>query len=156
MGGITSGTNFAWTGGLQPPQQPTGRSAATGRPAGAGPASRAAPTSSSGTRAPATGCPPGANVAISSASGVGAAVPPTTRASKAMRHDGRLEPRVQADDLARLDEQPGLLQRLADRRLVDRLVDLEEAARLRPCAAAGLDAAAQQDDLAVVGDREAS
>ena len=69
-------------------------------------------------------------------------------------HDGRLEPRVEPDDLARLDEEPGLLVRLADRRLVDGLVDLEEAAGLRPRALAGLDAAPDQDDLAGVGDRE--
>ena len=31
------------------------------------------------------------------------------------RHDRRLEPRVEPDDLARLDEQPGLLPGLADR-----------------------------------------
>ena len=71
-------------------------------------------------------------------------------------HDARLEPRVEPDDLARLDEQAGLLERLADGRLVDRLVDLEEAARLRPRALAGLDPAPDQDDLAGVGDREAS
>ena len=72
------------------------------------------------------------------------------------RHDGRLEARVQPDDLARLDEQARLLPGLADRRLVDGLVDLEEAARLGPRPAAGLDAAAEQHELAVVGDREAS
>ena len=68
--------------------------------------------------------------------------------------DRRLQPRVQPDDLARLDEQAGLLERLADRRLVDGLVDLEEAAGLRPPAEARLDAASDQDDLAGVGDRD--
>ena len=82
------------------------------------------------------------------------AVPPTIRASKAMVTTRRLEPRVEADDLARLDEQAGLLPGLADGRLVDRLVDLEEAARLGPRALARLDAAPDQDDLAGVGDRE--
>ena len=50
--------------------------------------------------------------------------------------DRRLEPRVQPDDLARLHEQARLLERLADGRLGDRLVDLEEAAGLRPRAVA--------------------
>ena len=81
----------------------------------------------------------GAKAAISVASGVGAAVPPTTRL-EGDRHDAGLEARVEPDDLARLDEQAGLLPGLADRRLVDRLVDLEEAARLRPGALAGFDA----------------
>ena len=74
----------------------------------------------------------GAKVPISSASGVGAAVPPTILRLERDRHDGRLQARVEPDDLARLDEQSGLLPGLADGRLVDGLVDLEEAAGLRP------------------------
>ena len=54
----------------------------------------------------------------------------------------------------RRDEQAGLFHRLADRALVDGLVDLEEAARLRPGTQAGLDATPDQDDLAGVRDRE--
>ena len=96
----------------------------------------------------------GANVAISSASGGRGRGPADDPRLERDRHDGRLEPRVQPDDLARLDEQPGLLPGLADGRLVDRLVDLEEAARLGPRAATRLDAAAEQDELAVVGDRQ--
>ena len=66
---------------------------------------------------PSHGIASGANARISSASGFGAASPPTIRASNAIDDDRRLEPRVQPDDLARLDEQAGLLERLADRRL---------------------------------------
>src|SRR5262245_40116153 len=51
--------------------------------------------------------------------------------------DRRLEPRVQPDDLAGLDDQAGLLEGLADRRFGHGLVDLEEAARLGPPALAG-------------------
>src|SRR6185369_9589342 len=69
-------------------------------------------------------------------------------------HDGRFQPGVEPDDLARFDEQAGLFVRLADRRFVDGLVDFEEAAGLRPPAFARLDAAPDQDDLAGVGDRE--
>ena len=68
--------------------------------------------------------------------------------------DRRLEPRVEPDDLARLDDEARLLERLADGRLGHGLVDLEEAARLGPPALARLDAAAEQDDLAVVVDRD--
>ena len=55
---------------------------------------------------------------------------------------------------ARLDDEAGLLQGLADGRLVDGLVDLEEPARLGPGADGRLDAAPDQDDLAGVGDRQ--
>ena len=82
----------------------------------------------------------GAKATTSVASGVGAAVAADDPRLERDRHDRRLEPRVEPDDLARLDEQAGLLPGLADGRLVDGLVDLEEAARLRPDAAAGLDA----------------
>ena len=74
----------------------------------------------------------GAKATTSVASGVGAAVAADDPCLEGDGHDGRLEPRVEPDDLARLDEQAGLFVRLADRRLVDGLVDLEEAAGLRP------------------------
>ena len=61
-------------------------------------------------------------------------------------HHGSLESGVEADDLARLDEEAGFLPGLADGGLVDGLVDFEEAAGLRPCALAGLDPAPDQDD----------
>ena len=54
----------------------------------------------------------------------------------------------------RRDEKTGLLHRLADRALIDCLVDLEEAAGLRPEAHPRLDSAADEDDLAGVGDRQ--
>ena len=96
----------------------------------------------------------GAKVRISSASRGRRGDPAHDPGLERERHDGRFEAGVEPDDLARLDQQPGLLPGLPDRGLVDGLVDLEEAARLRPLAASGLDAAAQQHDLAVVGDRE--
>ncbi len=96
----------------------------------------------------------GANARTSRASGVAWATPPTIRASIDQRHDRGLEPRVQPDQLAGLDEQPGLLQRLADRGLGDGLVHLEEAARLRPRPVAGLDATPEQHRLAGVRDRD--
>ena len=69
-------------------------------------------------------------------------------------HDRCLEARIEAQDLARLDQQARFLVRLADRGLVDRLVDLEEAARLRPRSAPRLDAAPEQDDLPRIRDRD--
>src|SRR5439155_6916708 len=70
-------------------------------------------------------------------------------------HDDRgLQAGVEADDLARANLETGLLERLPDRALGDRLVDLEEAAWLRPAPVAGLDAAPDQDDLAGLGHRD--
>ena len=68
---------------------------------------------------------------ISSASGFSRYAPPTTRASKAITTTAAFEPRVEPDDLARLDDQAGLLERLADGRLGHRLVDYRES---RPAA----------------------
>ena len=68
--------------------------------------------------------------------------------------DRRLEPRIEPDDLAWLDDQAGLLERLADRRFRDGLVDFEEAAGLGPPATTGLDPTAKEDDLAGLGDRD--
>ena len=97
----------------------------------------------------------GANGRISSASGVGAAVAADDPRLERDRHDGRLEPRVQPDDLARLDEQAGLLPGLADGRLVDGLVDLEEAAGLRPRALRPGSMPRRSSTISpVVGDRE--
>src|SRR4051794_13726507 len=66
--------------------------------------------------------------------------------------DGGLEPGVETDDLARLHDEARLLERLANRSLRHRLVDLEEAARLRPAPPAWIDPAPEQHDLAVVRD----
>src|SRR5436309_10137563 len=53
--------------------------------------------------------------------------------------DGRLQARVETDDLARLDDQARLLERLADRALGDGFIDLQKAARLGPRAEARLE-----------------
>ncbi len=103
---------------------------------------------------PLHGIASGANEAISSASRVGAAVPPTTLDFEGDRHDGGLQARVEPDDLAGLDDEARLFERLPDRCLVDGLVDLEEPTGLRPRTATGLDAPAEQDDLAVSRDRQ--
>src|SRR3954471_22220545 len=70
------------------------------------------------------------------------------------RHDGRLEPGVQPDDLARIDDQSGLLERLPDRRLLDGLVHLEDPAGLGQQPDPRRDPAADQDELARLGHRE--
>ena len=61
----------------------------------------------------------GANDRTSRASGVTIGTPPTMRL-EGDGHDGSLEPRVQPDDLARFDDEPGFLEGLAYGRLVDR------------------------------------
>src|SRR4051812_24161858 len=66
--------------------------------------------------------------------------------------DGGLEPGVETDDLARLHDVAGLLERLANRSLGHRLVDLEETAGLRPAPPAWIDPSPEQNDLAVVRD----
>src|SRR5712671_4595759 len=68
--------------------------------------------------------------------------------------DRGLEPRIETDDLAWLDDQAGLLEGLPDRGLGDGLIDLEEAARLGPPAPAGLDSAPKQNDLAGIVHRD--
>ena len=70
-------------------------------------------------------------------------------------HDGCLRPRVEAHDLARLDQQACLLQAFPDRPLVDGLVDLHEATRLRPHPPGRLDPAPEEHHLAGLGDRKA-
>ena len=103
---------------------------------------------------PLHGIASGANEAISSASRVGAAVPPTTRDSKAIVTTAASS-RVYSPMISPGSTmQARLLERLADRRLVDGLVDLEEPTGLRPRTATGLDAPAEQDDLAVSRDRQ--
>src|SRR4051794_10056027 len=68
------------------------------------------------------------------------------------QHDDRgLRAAVDADDLGRLDDQAGLLERLAHRTLLCRLVDLEKAAGLRPRTVSRLDPAPDQDQVAGVG-----
>ena len=69
-------------------------------------------------------------------------------------HDRSLEARVQADDFAGLDQESGLLHRLAHGGLVHRLVDLEETTRLSPQPESRLDTPANEDDLTVVRDRQ--
>ena len=91
---------------------------------------------------PGHGIASGAKARISSASGLRRGVAADDPRLEGEHDDRRLETRVEPDDLARLDDQPGLLERLADRRLADGLVDLEEAARLGPPAPARIDARA--------------
>ena len=74
--------------------------------------------------------------------------PPTTVGLVGDDDDGGLRPRVDAHDAVGLDHQAGLLERLAHGALDDRLVGLEEAARLRPGAEARRDGAPQEDEFA--------
>jgi hypothetical protein len=80
--------------------------------------------------------------------------PRTTRASKAITTTAasrrEYSPTISPGSTTRA----GLLERLADGRLGDGLVDLEEAARLSPPALARLDAPAEEHDLAVGVDRD--
>src|SRR5439155_21449511 len=62
--------------------------------------------------------------------------------------DRVLEARIAPDDLAWLDDERRLLERLADGRLADRPIDLQEAAGLGPPAVAGLASAAEEDERA--------
>ena len=98
----------------------------------------------------------GANAWISSASGL---VPHLAADDPRLvdEHDhGGLEPRVQPDDLAGSTTRPVSSSVSRTAPSVGGLVDLEEAARLGPPAATRLEAAADEDDLARLGDRDAS
>src|SRR3954453_7412197 len=68
--------------------------------------------------------------------------------------DRGLEARIQAHDLARLDDQSGFLERLANRRFADRLVDLAETPGLSPPAATRIDPASEENDPALRCDRD--
>ena len=103
---------------------------------------------------PAHGIASGANARTSVASGVGAGHTADDPRLEDGDHDDGLEPRVEPDELGRLDDEAGLLEGLADRRFVDGLVDLEEAARLGPGADRRLDPAPDEHDLAGRGHRQ--
>ena len=118
-------------------------------------ASRAAPTSSSGTRSPAHGMRvrrEGHDLERLGRRRRGAADDPRLEHD---RHDRRLEPRVQPDDLARLDDaarSPRASRGWPPGGRSRRPRGSRPAAPTSP--RPGLDAAAQQDELAGVGDRQ--
>ena len=86
-------------------------------PAGAARASRGAPTGRP-ERDPAHGMASGAKACdLERLRASVRASPPDDPRLEGEHDDRRLQPRVQPDDLARLDDRPGLLERLADRRL---------------------------------------
>jgi hypothetical protein len=70
------------------------------------------------------------------------------------QHDPLLRAAVDADDRAEIDRDVELLAGLAVGGFLDRLAEVDEAAGERPQLLARVEGAAEQDDLAVRGDRD--